>query len=106
VLAAVERKGFLGLAIDRNDDSEGSPDWNKSLSDHHIISRKIDFFDSIDPKPTSAGDRSAIGEALTLVMRSNRERLKIEYPWRRKTDKFPSTPWKALRADALRPQTS
>jgi hypothetical protein len=44
------RKGFLDLPSERNGDSTNARKRNWILSDHHIISRKSDFFDSIDPK--------------------------------------------------------
>jgi hypothetical protein len=43
-------KGFLDPPIGRNSDSPREPDGSWILSDHHIISCKIEFFDSTDPK--------------------------------------------------------
>jgi hypothetical protein len=40
-------KGFLDLLPERNGDSPNVPNRNWILSDHHIISRKSDFLDSI-----------------------------------------------------------
>jgi hypothetical protein len=46
-------KGFLELLPERNGDSPSAPNRNSILSAHHIISHKIDFFDSIGQNAAS-----------------------------------------------------
>src|SRR5262245_39742079 len=51
-------KGFLALPIGHNGDSQSAPNGNQILSAHDIISRRSEFFDSIDPLLPSALRRS------------------------------------------------